>query len=386
MARTGKVQQRRGGLRSGARKLVAVCLSGVVLLSGGSVVATEPVEGLLRRNLDTQASGPQNGSATRENTVTCTLSGSTVSVTPATGASLALSKASLTASFECIGDSYTAVPSEKTKICYESKASNEDDSESCNFGDSNVGSAVTLQEILGAGQLIEWTETSTSDKNSILRTLKLTDSDLPRTDKTFVVGCHKKGARNATPTPPCRVPVNVSARPSSVDDKNVVICAYGKNSNDKVVEVEMSQDKNTLTIDCGKDGSMQPEDFTSRHCPPETQTLEGCTEVYTDISDKFESSWWTGKEDNNPVTLTIPQTEFPTEDKRFLLGCTPNSTTTPAPDKKTDHSPSAVKESSCLVRVTVKAASSASSASSIPQVVAATSGAALLAAIFSGSL
>ncbi|CBZ49964.1 srs domain-containing protein [Neospora caninum Liverpool] len=384
MARTSRIQPRRGGARSKARKLMAVCLGGVLLFSGGGAVSREPVEGLLRRFSASGADETQEGTPTNS-VATCT-SATQVHVT-ATPATLTLSKSSLTATVECLGEANTAGPAGEEDVCdgqTTKSTGGERGSTACRIGSTEAGQTVTLQTLLGATHKIQWTTNTLSETpEGESRTLKLSQSDLPRTDKTFVVGCQKGGS---DPNSACKVTVNVNARPSSADDKNVVTCAYGKDSNPKPVKVEMSQNKNTLTIDCGSGGSLQPAGFTSQYCSPDTDNLEECaTASYSGILPKFAPSWWTNTEKGTPAVLTIPKTDFPSTDQRFLLGCAPTSTAPETPDEASRQPEADSTTSACRVLVTVKAASSASSASFNPQVIAATSGAVLLTGLFSGS-
>ncbi|CBZ49969.1 SAG1-related sequence 2, related [Neospora caninum Liverpool] len=388
MARASRMKQYHGELRSKVRKLMAVCLGGVLLISGGGAVAGEPFEGLLRRSLTSGRDGNRDGTAATNSVATC--QGKNGSATAPTPATLTLSKSSLTAEVKCLDETNTPAPKGLDNVCVAKTTEDivEDSvSNDCKFG-SDTGRTVTLETLLGANQKIQWTEKNISDSDTgtgTARMLKLNEADLPRTDKTFFVGCKKQAGADANPS--CKVTVNVNARPSSVDDKNVVTCAYGEDSNQKAVEVEMSQDKNTLTIDCGKDGSMQPAEFTSQYCSPEGDTLEECSKAnYSDILPTFETSWWTEAEnDSSPAVLTIPKADFPGEDQRLLLGCAPKSTAAETPGKASGPSGSATTATSCRVVVTVKAASSASSASFTSQTVAATAGATVLPALLAGS-
>ncbi|KEP60904.1 UNVERIFIED_CONTAM: SAG-related sequence SRS12A [Hammondia hammondi] len=148
----------------------------------------------------------------------------------------------------------------------------------------------------------------------------------------------------------------------------------------------MSQDKNALTIDCGKNGSMRPVDYTTHYCSPDDSSLNKCEkQSYTDILETFDSKWWTNAADGTQATLTIPKTNFPAEDQRLLLGCLPEAQKTDNPLEKEVNNDSVSATSPCLVVVTVKAASSASSASASPQVVATAAGAAFLVGLFSSS-
>nr|CCA30006.1 SRS domain-containing protein [Neospora caninum Liverpool]CEL71219.1 TPA: SRS domain-containing protein [Neospora caninum Liverpool] len=386
MARTSRIQQYHGELRSKVRKLMAVCLGGVLLISGGGAAAGEPVEGLLRRSLASAADGSQTGTVVNNSVATC--EGQSEAAATPNPAALTLSKSSLTATVKCLGKTDTPAPTREEDVCIDKTTEGiqgHSESNDCKF-DSYTGQTVTLQTLLGANQSIQWISESISGRlTGTARILKLNETDLPRTDKTFFVGCKKKAGVDANPS--CKVTVNVNARPSSVDDKNVVTCAYGEDSNQKAVEVEVSQDKNTLTIDCGKDGSMQPAEFTSQYCFPEGDTLEECSKAnYSDILPTFETSWWTEAEnDGTPAVLTIPKTDFPGEDQRLLLGCAPKSTAAGTPGKASGPSGSATTATSCRVVVTVKAASSASSASFTSQTVAATAGATVLPALLAGS-
>ncbi|CBZ49962.1 srs domain-containing protein [Neospora caninum Liverpool] len=386
MARTGRTQHRRRGFRSTARKLMAVCLDGVLLFSNGGAVAGDPVEGLLRRELSPDSSDAQGESGIAGVVATCTVASSGDAVTrPAT--TLTLSSSTLVATLECMGQSMKALPADAATVCVaEATASKELNSSNCSIGDTSMGNPVKLQELLGTNDPVQWKAISSSDgKNQgESRMLELSEASLPRTDKKFMVGCQ---SGEAGENKSCQVTVNVNAKPSSVDDKNAVTCAYGKDSNPEAVEVEMSEDKNTLTIDCGKGGSMQPAEFTSQYCSPEGDTFEDCSKAnYSDVLPTFASTWWTNTENKTQATLTIPKTDFPPEDQRLLLGCVPKTQNADQSTREENLTESVSETSSCRVLVTVKAASSASAVSFTPQAVAATSGAVLLAGLFSGSL
>ncbi|CBZ49970.1 srs domain-containing protein [Neospora caninum Liverpool] len=361
---------------------MAVCLGGVLLISGREVFGSGQSGGSLRRNLASQAAGPQTQTDVTTGVATCNVTSGGVGA-PAT-ATLTFSQGSLTGTLQCLGETNKAVPENLQTVCdgYTATATLlEADTSSCQIGSHKLGNKVTLGSILGTTPEVKWTRIGEEEHNSQVWRLQLAETDLPLADKTFFVGCQK----GASTDPSCKVTVNVNARPSAVDDTNVVTCAYGKDSNQKAVEVEMSQDKNTLTIDCGKDGSMQPAEFTSQYCSPEGDTLEECSKAnYSDILPTFETSWWTEAEnDSSPAVLTIPKADFPGEDQRLLLGCAPKTTAAQNATKGSSQSESV--KTSCRVVVTVKAASSASSASFTSQTVAATAGATVLPALLAGS-
>ncbi|CBZ49959.1 srs domain-containing protein [Neospora caninum Liverpool] len=385
MARTSRMAHRCGGIRSKARKLMAVCMGGVLLFSGGGAVSAESVEGLLRRNL---VSSPRDTGAetdTVENVATCTLEENPVSVRASSSSlTLSLSQGTLSATVQCQGDGYTFVPSEETHVCGAHAAGSKGGSGavSCNIGSDNMGNPVTLQHLLGTSNTVQWTKKALShnENQGEQRTLTLTQADLPRTDKSFMVGCQKSAKS------PCKVTVNVNARPSSVDDKNVVTCAYGKDSNPKPVEVEMSEDKNTLTIDCGTNASMYPQDYTSHYCAPESESKEQCIKKnYSDVLGTFDSSWWSTQQNGISATLTIPKTDFPPEDQSLLVACVPESLSTENTKKANSIPHSVTGITACRVLVTVKKANSASTASPSPHAIATASGAALLAGFLAGS-
>ncbi|CBZ49961.1 srs domain-containing protein [Neospora caninum Liverpool] len=384
MARTSRMAHRCGGIRSKARKLVAVCMGGVLLFSGGGAVSAESVEGLLRRNL---VSSPRDTGAetnTAENVATCTLEGNPVSVRASSSSlTLSLSQGTLSATVQCQGDGYTFVPSEETHVCDGQAVDSKGGSRavSCTIGTKNMGNPVTLQDLLGTSNPVQWNIPHSETQNEgEQRTLTLTEADLPRTDKSFMVGCQK--ATNS----PCNVTVNVNARPSSVNDKNVVTCAYGKDSNPKPVEVEMSENKNTLTIDCGTDASMYPQDYTSHYCAPESESKEQCIKKnYSDVLGTFDSSWWSTQQKGISATLTIPKTDFPPEDQSLLVACVPESLSTENTKKANSIPHSVTGITACRVLVTVKKANSASTASPSPHAIATASGAALLAGFLAGS-
>nr|CEL69067.1 TPA: SRS domain-containing protein [Neospora caninum Liverpool] len=311
MAKSVRMEQRRGGLKSRARKLMAVCM------------------GTLQRNLQRDLGGAtQTGPEFNGQIATCTLSatgggrGSAEKVT-----ALTLSKDNLTVTLKCSGTDYVAIPQEMTKVC--SATVQEPSVKSCKTDTQGTGNGkqITLESLLGSNRSIEWKNTSqaTEEKqtNGKERTLELQETDLPFSDKAFFVGCDKNNDRKVSllPSAECKVDVNVKARPSSVTDNNVVICAYGKDSNPEPLKVEMTTEKNTLTIQCGSEGSLNPESYATQYCDPEGE-VDSCEEKkFEGILPMFSTSWWSKGADSNSATLTIPQTDFPESEQRFRVGC-----------------------------------------------------------------
>ncbi|KEP60551.1 UNVERIFIED_CONTAM: SAG-related sequence SRS16E [Hammondia hammondi] len=393
MARTGFMQQRRGGFKTKARMLMAVCVSGVLLLSNGPSAANKVTEGLQSQN-----SGP--GAATQEGptfegeVAKCVLKTTTAEsdnsrAKDATG--LTLSKENLAVSLECSGEKNAIVPKDQKKVCSATPNAKVAD---CNEADTNK--QITLKSLLGTSGDIQWKKTivSTDSKGEVM-TLKIQESELPFFDKAFFVGCEedKKPERKSHATE-CKVTVSVKARPSTVGENNIITCAYGKDSNPRPLEMEMSADKNTLTIDCGTDGSLQPTRYTEDYCVTDDSQLESCTtKKFSEILPTFSPSWWVSDSQNGSAKLTIPESGFPEEEQQFRLGCVPKKTTESpqgSPSAKTEKEEGAqntgASTSNCSVIVTVKASNYSSLASSTAPTAAVASGAAALTGLFVFSL
>ncbi|KFG55029.1 SAG-related sequence SRS40F [Toxoplasma gondii FOU] len=392
MARTARVEQRRGGFKSKARKFVAVCVGGVLLLSGGQAAADYLREGAAQRSLEAlQEDATHTGPVFSGQTASCTLTGDTRRAQAQAATSLTLSKEKLTITLRCSGANNQAVPKDMQQVC--SETSGEATVAKCK--DAN-GKRITLQSLLGSSPEAVWkkSNTTTEDKNNGEEwTLELKESDLPLTDKAFFVGCDKSTASGTRPeasvketSAECKVDVNVKARPSSVADDNVVTCAYGNESNPEPLKVEMTTVKNTLTIQCGSQGSLRPTTFKTQYCDPQ-EALENCTEKkFEEILPAFVTSWWSEGADKTSVKLKIPETDFPQSEQQFRVQCIPKDTVADPPTiqgKNEDDTETAARMSACNVIVTVMAGSSASSSG---QMVATATGAAALTGLFIGLL
>nr|CCA30007.1 SRS domain-containing protein [Neospora caninum Liverpool]CEL71220.1 TPA: SRS domain-containing protein [Neospora caninum Liverpool] len=388
MVRTVNLEQRCGGFRSTARKLIAVCMGGALLLSSGQAGADQPREGLLRRSL----SGPIDSVEPlfKNAVATCDFTGEGAAAATAAGASLTLSQKSLTATLVCTGTKITKVPASTEHVC---DPRQKGQSGNCQFdGSQPDGNEVKLKNLLGANRYVHWTQ---RDEKAVATTqtwmLQLEEADLPLSDKSFLVGCQDATgpARSSGTKKACKVPVNVEARPSAVGENNLVTCAYGKNSNPAPLMVEMTTENNTLTLQCGSEGILHPTTYETRYCDPEEADLKKCNEKdYVGILPSFVESWWTNADAKTSATLTIPVTEFPESEQKFRVGCVPNTTNSQGPDaatkaRKNDDSEADATMSNCSVVVTVK---SGSSASSTCQMVATVSGAAALLGLLVGSL
>ncbi|CBZ51475.1 SRS domain-containing protein [Neospora caninum Liverpool] len=395
MGMTQGVRRLYGSFRSMAAKLTAICLSGVVLLSAGQDVADKFLEVLQHRNSqDTPQSGNSQSGPTFTNGIArCELStAGPVGYAESPVTELTLSKENLTAKLECSGQNNVAVPSNLANVCDPNQKASDG---TCNFGaadssQGNGGKEVTLQTLLGAGEHVKWKKeksTPRTEGNGETWSLSFTEGDLPLTDKRFLVGCQSSEnvvEKNAEPS--CKVPVHVEARPSS-ETNNVVTCAYGQNSNTNALEVELTAEKNAVTIECGSVGSLMPGITTTHYCAPDDGNLDDCTaKKYVDALPMFEESWVKQDGEKSSVTLTIPESGFPVEDQKLRLGCVPKADSTKLSSRGETATAFGEKTSSCNVIVTVRASNAPSSAVSTLQAAAVASGAVAVAGVLSGSL
>ncbi|KFH03923.1 SAG-related sequence SRS15C [Toxoplasma gondii VAND] len=401
MARSGNLQQRPAGFNPKTRKLIAVCLGGVLLLSSGHVVAQQTGEGVR-----------QNGSQESYKTVTPTISGTTATCkfpqADASGGgsrdgsgSLTLSKENLIATLQCSSEETTAISpipqGLAKKVCVRGKGVS-GKSNSCNIeGAALDGAETELRALLGTDRDIQWIKTETTKGSETASnnewTLTLQESDLPLSEKSFFVGCeHAKASKRSetvvSTKSACTVNVTVEARASAAAENNVVTCAYGQNSNPHPLKVEVTPQKNTVTLQCGSEGSLNPTNYTTKYCDAQ-EDMSKCTEKnFADILPSIVTSWWTSDNTKNSVKLTVPETGFPESEQQFRLRCVLNKTNpqTSGPNAKSEQNAetqSTASTSECNVIVTVKSGSSASSAG---QMVATVSGVAAFAGLLVVSL
>ncbi|EPR58095.1 SAG-related sequence SRS16A [Toxoplasma gondii TgCatPRC2] len=396
MARKGSTQRRRGGFETKPRELIAFCMVGALLLSSGQAVARQ----LREENQDMSVEDSHQTiepsiSGTRASCNFAAAGGAGALAAANASSSLTLSKEHLKATLNCSGDGknqISTIPKDLgTKVCDPSKPGNESDG--CTIQKSKLsGEAVELRSLLGANRSIQWTQADKVSRDEVSNTewsLELLESDLPLTQKTFFVGCQKTtSARSASVklASTCTVTVNVEARASAAEG-NVVTCAYGKDSNTTLLEVDMTTENNTLTMDCGSEGTLSPETTSAQYCDPQSTDLKNCTKKFVDILPKFVTDWWTKATSGNASTLTIPTTDFPESEQQFRLGCVPNAASqSDRKDGRVNQQPQASAPTSCSVLVTVKASSSASYASPGLQVLIAVSGGAAVTGLVGASL
>ncbi|CBZ50526.1 srs domain-containing protein [Neospora caninum Liverpool] len=388
----GKTLQRRRGSNPMDRTWMAACMSGILLFCSGEVVAGQLSEGLQHRRLATKFTTV--APTFQDAVATCDLTQAAAAAAAAAAASLTLSQSSLTATLVCKAATITMIPQSLAKVC---DPTQKEEGEECKFaGLASDGKEIALKDLLGTDREVTWTQKQPKAGNTGTWTLQLEDADIPVTDKSFLVGCQdtdpSKNKGSGT-TNVCKVAVNVEARASSVGDRNVVTCAYGKNSNPAPLKVEMTTENNTLTLQCGSEGMLHPPKYKTRYCDPEEADLKKCNEKdYTGILPSLVESWWTNVNDGkSSATLTIPETEFPESDQQFRLSCVLNTTDSAGSDDTAKTSKGGANDglqtvattSNCNVIVTVR---SGSSASSTGQMVATVSGTAALIGLLAGSL
>ncbi|KYK71806.1 SAG-related sequence SRS40B [Toxoplasma gondii TgCatPRC2] len=89
-------------------------------------------------------------------------------------------------------------------------------------------------------------------------------------------------------------------------DGNVVTCAYGQDSNHDPMKMEMTTEKNTLTISYGTDGSLHSKSYTIHYCDPQQGLQKYEEKDYVGIIPAFVERWWTKVDETGSSTLTMP--------------------------------------------------------------------------------
>ncbi|PFH37758.1 SAG-related sequence [Besnoitia besnoiti] len=352
-----KMVGRSEALRLHVRKFVAVCAAGVLLLSGEQVA-----EGQLPSVHLSQTPQADSENAVLE----CRFP-------PPDGAagtpgSTTLSETQLSAALQCTGDAIELVPASEKNVCvaHDSSAS----LSQCKSSSTETLKQVELQLLLGSDTPIQVSHSMPSRTTQKTWKVELKRPQLPRSDKAFFVGCVND---QSDTTSNCKLTVNVEARKSAVNN-NVATCAYGQKSNPQPLKVEMTGEANTVTIDCGDDGTFAPGSYMTEYCVDDGKSLRECEKkAYADVFPGFEQSWWKAEESTKQApTLTIPASGFPSEDQQLLLGCVPTrkaiaSRAAGAPGSQALGEADAAntgEETSCKVLVTVKAAASSSNSPS----------------------
>ncbi|PFH36180.1 SAG-related sequence [Besnoitia besnoiti] len=368
-----KVATPRGSrcFKSRTRKLIVACLGGILLFSSEQGAAADhPQIVKAKSGGNTKLPVVQKGVATCD----LELAESPIGV-DAQHAVVTLSESQLTVALQCKGNGNNVVPQTDGTVC---TGTNDTPVKTCAAERNRNVTQVGLKDLLGASTDIKAAKRRLQTTPNVEEwSLILEKSQLPRTDESFFVGCKSPADENSDSK--CKLDVTVKARVSSVEG-NVVTCAYGAASNgEEPLTVDMTQENNKLTIDCGDEGSLKPAGFNN-FCTSDDKDLETCSKQFVEMFPNFQKSWWqTTDAEGSPATLTIPPSDFPSEEKQFLLGCAPTKKVPQgAGGRAADGQPvsGAGNPSTCKVLVTVKAASSSASAMSALPMAAGVSGAA----------
>ncbi|PHJ24149.1 tachyzoite surface protein [Cystoisospora suis] len=113
------------------------------------------------------------------------------------------------------------------------------------------------------------------------------------------------------------VTVHIQPREAEVEGQ-VARCAYGHNVRTR--RLSLTPEKNELTVICGGEGRLVPEqNFASEYCADSDEFGVCETQQFSALFPRFNVNWWTG--DSTAATLTIPKDSFPRESKKFNLVC-----------------------------------------------------------------
>ncbi|PFH33554.1 SAG-related sequence [Besnoitia besnoiti] len=256
----------------------------------------------------------------------------------------------------CKGSSTVAPPTLKSEnaVCPETA-----DLSKCKTGGGDPKAApISTTNFLDGEKVdsIQWTELSASMSGDTTSSYSLTvpSANLPRSDKAFAVGCISQEK------PVCKVTVNLPAKRSKTTTRNVVQCAYGAQSNSEgPQQVTLSQTETTLTLICGKEGTVQPENYLTSFCTD--NDMKHCTNAYTEVLPDFKKEWWTpsSTSETNEYMLQVPQDLFPEQDKKIVVGCKHKD--------ESESSPASSKHSRCSVSITLKGTGSASTSTAYSQ-------------------
>nr|PIM01387.1 SAG-related sequence SRS31B [Toxoplasma gondii COUG] len=114
----------------------------------------------------------------------------------------------------------------------------------------------------------------------------------------------------------------------SILKENVITCSYGteNNTNSGTPVATLTSDNNTLTVECGFEGQLQPSPES-----PLTALLcdaEDCTAVVnvTDVLLNFDETWLAVDKETGAAKLVVPKGGFPEKKKTIMLGCSLKNT------------------------------------------------------------
>lgn len=256
-----------------------------------------------------------------------------------------ISQAKPTFELVCQGSDSNAVPAGLTKVCQKTAPTlltptvRTTTLSVCSSGTDQCD----LSTLLYPGAKAAWKAVTVTGGDSgttgdTKYQLTIPKDEFPVLETKFLVGCMKNNEVNSS----CQVNITVSPRASEVSAGNVVICAYGRESNSTPMAVTLTSQQNSFTLRCGSEGTQSPTD-RQEYCSG--TSVDDCNpKKLTSLIPKATASWWTATDSQNGVMkLTIPKDAFPSADAVFLVGC-----------KKPEKAPG-TETSSCNVRITVRA-------------------------------
>ncbi|PFH36169.1 SAG-related sequence [Besnoitia besnoiti] len=329
---------------------IKAAISGVAAVSAVQPVAAAATVAFITEGLPVRTQKKSESSSSQHVVAKCELNPDNNKEQPSPP-TVELSKDQLSAKLQCTGQGNKVVPQKTTDVC----TSEKEDATVEECEKRTNAKHITLEALLEAGSPIHWANAALSPPPDSGEewSLELHESQLPLSDKTFFIGCKKQGDDE---NPGCKLTVFIKAKASSAE-KNVVACAYGKDSNtDQPLQVELTKENNTLELLCGKEGSVRPEAYQTTFC--EDADMKTCGISYSELLPKFDKSWWAeGSPAQTTAKLIIPPTDFPAEDMTFYMGCSAGEAS-PEEQKllaSENVEQPASKVPACRVLVTVKA-------------------------------
>ncbi|CBZ55645.1 SRS domain-containing protein [Neospora caninum Liverpool] len=144
--------------------------------------------------------------------------------------------------------------------------------------------------------------------------LTIPPNGFPPARQQFKLGCRAKGHY-------CMLTVTVDPFSAAVDGQRAN-CAYSL-PDPVSLQLSMSEEKNSITILCGKQHFPQPSTYNLNYCAGSSVDPDQCAaSSMTEIFPTFSASWWKGKSNSEQgAVFTIPKGHFPSRATHFLVGC-----------------------------------------------------------------
>ncbi|CBZ55641.1 SRS domain-containing protein [Neospora caninum Liverpool] len=170
-----------------------------------------------------------------------------------------------------------------------------------------------LTEYLPKAQDLWYTETFVDD-NATYK-FKIPSDGFPPQKQQFKVGCRYTGNEY------CFITVTVEPA-AAVVTRQKATCGYSE-AEPVNLELSMSEDNNSIAIQCGENHFPQPSTYSLQYCSGQSVDPQHCVAQHmTKLFTNFSTKWWKGKPNSPAGTVfTIPEGEFPTKPTTFLVGC-----------------------------------------------------------------